>query len=59
VGTELTVFSASNPMARFSPKISKIDRLKPIVSEIEQISDRGNSLLKSRAGFSDGSGGGF
>jgi hypothetical protein len=46
VGGELTVFSASTPTAPFSPKISKIDRLMPLVSETEQISNRQNSLLK-------------
>jgi hypothetical protein len=53
VGAELTVFSASNPMAPFSPKISKIDRLMPIVSETEQISNRRNSPSKTRAEISD------
>ena len=34
----------------------KIDQLMPIVAEIEQISSRRNSRLKSRAQISDGSG---
>jgi hypothetical protein len=34
----------------------KIDRLMLIVVEIEQIPNRRNSLLNSRARFSDGSG---
>jgi hypothetical protein len=48
------VFSASNPMAPFSPRISKIDRLMPTVSETEQISNRRNSPLKTRDEISDG-----
>jgi hypothetical protein len=48
VGAELTLFSASNPMAPFSPKISKIDGLMPIVSETEEILHRGKSLLKDQ-----------
>jgi hypothetical protein len=42
VVAEVMVFSASNLMARFSPKISKIDRLMPMLGETEQISSRGN-----------------
>ena len=38
VGAEVTVFSASNLMTPFSLKISKIDRLMPIVGETEKIS---------------------
>jgi hypothetical protein len=51
VGAELTVFSASSPTAPFSPKISKIDRLMPLVIETEQISNRRNSLLKQEMKF--------
>jgi hypothetical protein len=42
----LSVFSTSNAMALFSPKISKIRRLMPIVTETEQISNRRNFPLK-------------
>jgi hypothetical protein len=39
----------------FSMIFKKIDRLMPIVAETEQIADRRNLCLKSRAQFSDGS----
>jgi len=58
-GAEVTVFYASNLMTPLSLKISKIDRLMPIAGETEEISNRRNLPFKSRAEFSDGSGGGF
>jgi hypothetical protein len=36
-------------------EFQKIDRSMPIVAETEQIADRRNSCLESRAQFSDGS----
>ena len=48
------LFSAK-PTTPFSLEISEIVRLIPIVVETEQILNRGNSLLKSRAQVSNGS----
>jgi hypothetical protein len=53
VDSFVTVFldlQASNPSAAVS---EKIDRLMPIVVEVEQIPNRRNSPLNSRARFSD------
>jgi hypothetical protein len=50
----LTVFWAKLVMP-FSREISKIHPSMPIAAETEQIADRRNSPLKSRAQISDGS----
>jgi hypothetical protein len=42
-------------MAASPVRVRRIDRLMPVVLEIEQILDRENSCLKSRAQISDGS----
>jgi hypothetical protein len=52
----LTVFFPALPMTRFSLEILKINRSTPIVAETEQIMNRRNFLLKSRAQIYDGSG---
>jgi hypothetical protein len=51
------LFSSKQTMP-FSLKTSKIDQSVPIVVETEQISDRQNSPLKSRAEVFDGLSGG-
>src|SRR5437764_13604870 len=51
----LTVFSAGEPMARLSAGRAESNRSMPIVAETEQIADRRNSSLNSRAQISDGS----
>jgi hypothetical protein len=43
----------------FVPETSKIDRSMSIVVETEEISSRGNSPFRSRAGISDGLSGGI
>jgi hypothetical protein len=50
----LTVFSGARLVTPLSRKISRIEQTVPIVAEIEQVADRRNSLLKSRAEISDG-----
>jgi hypothetical protein len=45
----------TKPMTSFPLEISKIGRSMPIVAETEQIADRRNSPLNSRAQFFDGS----
>jgi hypothetical protein len=52
----VTVFFSAKPMTPLSLQILKIDRSTPIVPETEQILNRRNSLLKSKAQISDGSG---
>jgi hypothetical protein len=47
------LFSAKR-IAPLSPQISEIDQLMPIVAETEQIPNRRNSPLNSRAQISDG-----
>jgi hypothetical protein len=49
------LFAASARAASIR-QIFKIDQLMPIVAEGEQIADRQNSYLKSRAQIFDGSG---
>jgi hypothetical protein len=51
----LTVFSARRLTAPLWRELREIDRLMPIVVETEQILNRPNSLLRSRAQISDGS----
>jgi hypothetical protein len=43
-----------DPVASLSAETSKIDRSTPIVAETEQIPNRRNSPLNSRAQISDG-----
>jgi hypothetical protein len=47
---------ASKPIAPLSPRLLKIDRSMPIVAETEQIPNRRQSPLNSRAQISDGLG---
>jgi hypothetical protein len=52
----LTVFFAMSHALNVLDEFEKIDQLMPIVAETEQIADRRNSPLKSRARNFDGSG---
>jgi hypothetical protein len=52
----VTVFLELQASIRRRPSAKKIDRLMPIVVEIDKIPNRRNSPLNSRARFSDGSG---
>jgi hypothetical protein len=49
--SEVTVFYASNLMMPFSLKISKIDRLMPIVGGTQEISNREICLLNQELNF--------
>jgi hypothetical protein len=49
----LMVFSV-NSIALHAPKISQIDQSIPIVGETDEISNRQNSLLKSKAQIPNG-----
>jgi len=51
VGAEVTVFYASNLMTPFSLKISKIDRLMPIVGETEEFRIAEIRLLNQELNF--------
>jgi hypothetical protein len=53
-GFTLTAFLSARPIAAFSLVPSKIDRLMPIVAEIERISSRQICSLESRAKIFDG-----
>jgi hypothetical protein len=53
-----TVFFASGSELGSLPGLTKIDRLMPIVADTEQIPNRPNFRLKSKAQIFDGSGDG-
>ena len=53
--TRLTVFLAGERMTTWSVAMPEIGRLIPVVAETEQIRNRGNCLVKSRAQVFDGS----
>jgi hypothetical protein len=52
----VTVFFAGDSSLRMLDAFGKIDRLMPIVAGTGRFENRGNSLLKSGAQISDGSG---
>lgn len=54
VGAEADGVFRVGPMTLFSPETLKIERSLPIMVETEQIPNRRNSLLKSKAQISDG-----
>jgi hypothetical protein len=56
IAVEADGLFTGGPTTLSRPTTSKIDQLMPIVAETEQIPNRRNSLLKSRAQISDGSG---
>src|SRR5438067_417559 len=59
VAWTVTVFFSARRFGLHSLGFKKIDRTSAIVAETEQIPNRGNSSLSSRAQISDGSGSRF